>query len=702
MCGAAAGIGCRRHENGANDSLALVDGPAVKDSRKRSRAAYFKRYNAKNGSRSGKRKAPEERRIIAIDGEGYTLADGSHRYTYLAACDEEGLVRELRAPKGVRAGQVLDFLMHLPKKALLVGFALGYDRTKWVESWPDAAVWRLMRPEERLGESGPLPVEWEGYRLNLVSTRTSIKDVETGDRRTVWDVWKFFQSSFVKALERWDVGTAKERKRIAREKARRGSFAGIGKRERAYCQTECRLLAVLVRRLLSAHEEEGLRLGSYYGPGSTAAIILREHGEQRTVYPRDMHHAVMSAYFGGRFECSHVGPVRAKELFAYDIASAYPAAMAKLPCLRAKHGTWVHILRPYWGEHRLALIRWRLEPHKDACPAWGPLPHRLPDGNIVYPVTSAGGWAWSDEFKAAQALHPGVREVESYVWAAACDCPPPFEARIHELYARRLKWGKAARGLVLKLALNSLYGKSAQRVGKGKFRCMVRAGLITSMTRAALLRGVARARDPWNVLELATDSVLSREPLGLETPGLGGWERKPWEGGAFLMRPGLRFALDRKEDHTAARGVGVKTLHQNRARVVRAWERSPLQSVTLPTPSFFHGAKLSVRRLMLPDIDEDERAFAFVRSEHYGRWTEETKTLSYSPKPKRESLALSSERDRDGNTQAYRMTPWELPTAEGLESAPYGSVGQSTLADDLDWMRDLEEDQPEPGMVRML
>jgi len=107
-------------------SLRQVDGGAVTDTRKRARAAYFKKYNAENGSRSGKRKAPPpEKRIIAIDGEGYTLADGSHRYTYFAACDEEGLVRELRTPKGVTAGQVFEFLLKLPKKALLVGFALG-------------------------------------------------------------------------------------------------------------------------------------------------------------------------------------------------------------------------------------------------------------------------------------------------------------------------------------------------------------------------------------------------------------------------------------------------------------------------------------------------------------------------------------------------------------------------------------------------
>jgi len=656
--------------------------------RKRARGGYFREYNKASGDRHDKSAPRGPRRVIAIDGEGYTLKSGAHRYTYMAACDAEGLVAELRAPQGVKAEQVWRFLLSLPKNALLVGFSLGYDRTKWVESWPDAAVWRLSDPERRQGEDGPLPVKWAGYRVNLVATRLSVRDKE-GTHRTVWDVWRFFQSSFVKALERWKVGTEEERRLITREKARRGSFHGIGARERRYCQLECRLLAKLTGELLQAHEDEGLKLTSYYGPGSTASVILKEHGEQRTVYPRAMHHAVLCAYFGGRFETSRVGPVKAVRLYQYDIASAYPSAMTRLPCLRAGHGKWVlHADGESWL-HWTALARFQVEPHKDVCTAWGPLPHRLPDGNILFPTVSAGGWAWSEEVRDAGALHRGVRVREAWVWHPSCACPPPFAARILELYERRLQWGKAARGLVLKLALNSLYGKSAQRVGKGKFRCMVRAGLITSMTRAALLRAVAMAKDPWNVLELATDSVLSKEPLPLGGKGLGSWESKPWPGGVFLLRPGLRIPLTRGGDidRTAARGVGVRTLHENRLKVVRAWEREPMAPVTLRTPSFFHGAKLSVRQLADGET--------YRRDELYGRWSDETKTLTFTPKPKRAALG-----GRDG--AAIRLLPWELPTGEGCASVPYGEVEQSALADDLDRMRELEEDQPEQGMVGLL
>jgi hypothetical protein len=660
--------------------------------RKRARADYFRGYNARGAGR--RHDDDEKRQIIALDGEGYTDKKGRHWYTYLAAADEEGLVAELDAPKGVTATAVFRFLAKLPKKALLVGFSLGYDRTKWLESWPDAAIWRLVDPDRRKGEDGPLPVEWEGFRVNLVSTRLSVKENATGARRTVWDVFKFFQCSFVKALERWQIGTEQERAFIAKEKARRGSFHGIGRREKRYCQLECRLCAKLVAALIQAHDDAGLHLPSYYGPGSSAKVWLKEVDaeSQKAIYPTAMHEAVLSAYFGGRFECSRVGPVPADELFAYDLASAYPAAMCKIPCMR--HGRWRYGLPGNLAARPgvLALVKFRVNPHKDACEAWGPLPHRLPDGNILFPTVSAGGWAWSEEFFAAGELHPGVEPLGAWIREIDCDCPSPFRAKVESLYAERLRWGKAARGLVMRLALNAAYGASAQRVGKGRFRCMVRSGIITSTTRAALLRAVLTAKDPWNVLELATDSVLSKEPLPIEGTGLGLWERKPWPGGVFLLRPGLRFRLGAgKKDmgQTAARGLGVKSLHDNRRRVLRAWEKEPLAPVTLPTPSFFHGAKLSVRRR------GPEGAHEFVRDALYGTWTSETKTISYSCNPKRESVSV-------GGDGTYVLHPWELPRGEECRSVPYESIGQSMLADTLDEMRQLEEDQPETGMLRLV
>jgi len=671
--------------------------------RTRDRRAYDAARLRKGSRKSRKPKGPPV--LIGIDGEGYTDAKGRHLYTFMAASTATETVSTIENRRGLSFEQVADWLLTLPRHAILVGFSLGYDRAKWLQSLPDPVVFAIERPEIRSTVHGPKRVSYTDYLVSLLATRFSVAvhDGETVSKglrngrqrrafkcktRTVWDLFRFYQCSFVKALTRWDIGTPDERQAIEKMKARRGKFSGIDEREKAYCQAECRLLAKLAESLLSAHAAEGIVLDKFFGPGSTANVVLARMGaeKQKAKIPVEMLEAAECAYFGGRFEVSHVGPVKGR-LYGYDIASAYPHAMRMLPCMA--HGRFEYEEGPRtYIEQGPACVRYVVKHHKAACPAWGPLPFRLPDGNIVFPVeTLGGGWAWNVEVSAAMSLHPGVTPVAAWVWRSRCKCPPPFAAEIERLYARRKELGKNARGLVLKLALNSLYGKSAQRVGGGgKFRCLVRAGIITATTRAMLLRAIAKARNPWNVLELATDSVLSREPLDLDLGvALGEWEHKNWPRGAFLLRPGMRFALD-SDDHVAARGLGVSVLRKNREKILRAWAKAPMGDLTVQQPAMFHGARSSVWRVR---SEEDPQVWEYRRAEGYGKWTEPTpRLLSYAPGPKRSGI-LASPVVREG----IALAPWRLP--ESLQSAPYSTPAADAFAD----LRELEGEQPEWGTL---
>ena len=112
--------------------------------------------------------------------------------------------------------------------------------------------------------------------------------------------------------------------------------------------------------------------------------------------------------------------------------------------------------------------------------------------------------------------------------------------------------------------------------------------------------------------------------------------------------------------------------------------------VTLRTPSFFHGAKLSVRAGFGPETDEGREA-TFTRDPLYGRWTDDTRTVKYGSKPKRESVG-----------QRYRLEPWRLPRGKGCESWPYGVATVSAIGDELEKMRELEEEQPDHQGVALL
>lgn len=733
-------------------------------SRSRVRADYQKDYRKKNHLQlrnyqnawektSRKTRDPQEKQYIGIDGEGWTDSEGNHHYSYLAACTEDHLIGDIYEPMGLHTAQILEFLSSLPQESwnLKVGFSLGYDITKWIEHLPDSTIWLLNHPEYRKGKWGPKNIRWGEYALNRMSSKFTIVRYEETDhyRCVVWDLFKFFQTTFVKALKQWEVGDQEIWDRIQAMKEKRGDFQGIGEEEKLYCQEECRLLARLARKLVTSHFQAGIKLTSYYGPGSTASAMLKvmHAKEEKAVVPKPMEYAVECAFFGGRFECSQIGPL--KGVYSYDIASAYPYAMTQLPCL--KHGIWELVQNPRIEEIEIApaaCVHYRL-PYTDkirrydlvdidvirhSCDipgraytcdtAWGPFPFRLKDGNIIFPVTCEGGWVWQYEYLEAVKHWPNVECTEAWILKQNCSCNRPFAYQIAEYYNRRLEWGKDGKGITMKLGVNSCYGKRAQRVGSSPFRCVVSAGMITSRTRSMLLQGITSAKNQWNIVSVATDGIQSLEPLELPNPvftgtesaaelaslkegkkkyPLGAWESKGQDD-VHMIRPGMRFSLTResKIDTTAARGLGVKVLHENRAWVRANWDIKPMSDCDVQQPMMFMGSKPCIRpntktRELLRDVAAGKVALGdiaamvhFDRDSKYGKWLKpEPRKVSYSPLPKRPKAA------RDNST--FICYTWSLDRDSG-ESVPYGLAPISDLTRELRKLREQEEEQADYGI----
>lgn len=651
--------------------------PEYKHRKRRQRSEYYRNYDRESST-------------VAIDGEGVTI-DGKHRYTYLAASTATKDLGAIHNPDGLETTAIFDFLLSLPKRSLKVGYGLGYDKTLWVRDMPNSMIWALARPERRMRDGRPVPIRWEGYRVNMIHRRFT---VGRGERTcTVWDFIGFFQRTFVRSLKDWGVGTAEELERIQAMKDQRGNFAELSTEDvHAYCRAECRLMAQLADRLIEAHHAADLSLRSYYGAGSTASVLLDRYGarSQRATFPDAMLGPVDCAFFGGRFEVARIGPV-SNHVHGYDIASAYPHVISQLPCF--EHGKWTYG-KPRQDELEgadAALCQYRL-PLSDSCispvtsaygielastMSWGPLPFRRKDGNIVYPVSSGGGWVWRDEFLAAQKFADNVEIVSAWLYHTDCDCGRPF-AGFEGEFAKRLAWGKEGRGQVLKLGMNSCYGKRAQRTGSMVYRCMVAAGIITSTTRARLLALMTLDREA--VLSVATDGLMASRKLPVETASkvLGCWEYKSMPSGVFMLRPGFEFSLgfkDEDSESVKARGAGKKIVAQHRRQIIEQWERSPAESFTLTGRSLFRGLKTS--------ITASRRGW---KRKNYGQWVDAPFVISYAPTPKRPAM-----------TADYRLLTWALDDSE--QSAPYKG-GDSALIKALQDLRTIEDEQPdcESGM----
>lgn len=647
--------------------------------RTRSRSAYRKAYRlahldeekTRDHGRIRKRKC----RYVGVDGEGYNLPDGSHvpacdddscrgcahhRYVYLAAVDSDGdTISETEfKPAGLSHEDCVQMILSLNRHDRNFWFMGGYDVTKIIEELDEADRYMLMRPEARARKQCK---KCGRSRLMHVLACPKCKTIPYVDRRNyvyhknrgydyfggflritdlgeksgpkkkrhsirVWDSFKFFGCSFVKALKGWSIGNEEQRARIAEMKAKRGSFENEDPKEiMKYCREECQLLAEMMKEVVAAHDEAGIRLRDFYGAGSTASAVLKasgtaaHRGPPLSLLDPGLALAIRSAYFGGRFEGSRIGIFR-MPVNNYDISSAYPYAQAtECPCLA--HGKWTRIT----GSHTqllkrikradLALCRFKVkrianEERREL--AWAPLPFRGKDGSICYP-TNFHGWGWAQEVvPAIEGWGKLVRlHEEAWIFARTAKCKKTCAPWKHvpALYARRYEVGKnSGPGTALKLGINAGYGKTAQTKGANPpYQDWVWAGVTTANCRGQVLRAIAKAKNRWDIISIATDGIVSIEKLNLDRPKdtgtsslekpLGGWEHEEHNDGYFIAKPGMYWGLKAdKKEKVKARGVGAETIFTNKDRIEQGfmkWDGEADHPITVSQKRFY-GAKQSM------------------------------------------------------------------------------------------------------------
>ncbi len=749
--------------------------PASRHRRKRTERAYhasvgdpcercgkLAMYHTKKASLAKRKKKDKkragrqsERIIIGVDGEGHDLPDGLHVYTLLAAVDEQGkVIAEVQNEAGVSTAECSRLLLSLPKNALKVVFMGSYDWTKIIEDLPPADRYLIMRPEHRrvrvcvrckrklpsLSEKtcsrkkcrdsktrtytphhmvGAIGYDWFNGSFTVAGSRSEGKAKQI---TKVWDVFRFFGTSFVEAVRSWKISTEGEEwffkcpdcggridgkcskcckkgihtteqlERILSMKLKRGGFQDENPEDvLKYCREECHLLAMMMRKVITSHKEAGIELKRYEGVGSSASALLKKHsmgdfkGPNLDTFDPELIIAIMSAYFGGRFENSVVGNVT-EPVYGADISSAYPYAQATaLPCLA--HGRWfkarkTHLLSDI-KRGTLAVCRFRVKSvplAKDRAKiAWGPLPCRDGNGSIVY-GTGFEGWAWRDEALLALKGWPDLVEIlDAWIFESSCDHKP--WAWVPDMYTKRCAWGKEGPGLSIKGAVNAGYGKTAQNAGDDPpFRSWIWAGMTTSNCRAQALSAILAAKNPWNILSIATDGVYSSEELDLPVPietgtgpeylkdekgqsmdkPLGGWEKKTHPKGMFFVKPGMYF--DGEMSVVRARGLGRREIGKHHQQIVKGfykWDRSSPFTITAKSRRFY-GARSSVLGFSqcgkcqvtwpgvpaqgCPKCGEAGDSFRTVDMKQpngkiaYGQWCERDIKVEFSPLPKREHI----------------------------------------------------------------
>jgi hypothetical protein len=511
--------------------------------------------------------------FIGVDGEG--IGKGrNHRYVLLGVGD-----RQYENPDGIRWDEALQFLWKCfleSPDAVFGGFYLGYDFAQIFKSIPENRARYLwdsayIAKRQRKGSGGnptPFPVEIDDWEIDALAFKR-IKLRPKGESRWMYinDTGPFFQCSFLKAIDPSKspdpVVTPEEFAEIKTGKERRDS-ATLDDDMRYYNRLENRVWARLMAQRTEGLKSIGVKLdrAHFYGPGAAADAWLKKISmpaskdiQANPTFDMKYWAAGLASYLGGWFEIFVHGIVPGIS-WEYDINSAYPFIMSRLPCLL--HGTWSEGKTRHYPVSGLTLVHATVT---GSDPYIGAMNHRRDDGNVLRPQHT-GGWYWAHELEAA--FKAGVIDsidIREWINYAPCDCPPPL-AGLAELYDFRLAIDKnSPQGIACKLIYNSVYGKMAQSVGSPKYSNPIYASLITAGCRMMILNAIAsHPMGTSAVLMVATDGVYFRTPhphLQCDDK-LGNWEEKS-HSSLTLFKPGVYWDDNTRERIRENKSASLKS-----------------------------------------------------------------------------------------------------------------------------------------------
>lgn len=242
-------------------------------------------------------------------------------------------------------------------------------------------------------------------------------------------------------------------------------------------------------------------------------------------------HTAYDSFYGGRFEILKRGYM--EKCYCYDIKSAYPAEIANLPNFTRGKFEKVNRCNPdaYTGFYKCKVFA--IEE------VFSPFKQKVKNVLNIYPNGAFTQFLTKTEIDFCAAHFPNaVVNIEyGYEWNPKV-LEFPFKSEIERLYQWKESEPDEDIKYVVKIILNSLYGKFIQVSGNdnvtGRLFNPLYASLITAACRVKILElGI---QNPDSVISFSTDSVISNKKLNVPaSPKLGDFQ-KDFEGqGVFIM-----------------------------------------------------------------------------------------------------------------------------------------------------------------------
>lgn len=428
---------------------------------------------------------------------------------------------------------------------ILVSYGSDYDF---------AQILSGLRPEalSALWEEGE--IHWRGRYVGMKPGKYLDLGIagNPGSRRRIYDIEGFFVKRLNEALREWgECPDNCDVTGLSRSEMEEKPDIGAN-------LLRARLIARLAETLRAATDEVGLTPSLWCGPGSIASKLLQKVEFKKTLawdeWPDGVKVAAEAANFGGRMEIYRQGPF--ERLWQADINSAYPAEMIKLPRLNV--GTWKREID--LTKEGMTLIEWRVMDPSLIDAGIAPFPQR--DGEDLAYCRSGRGWYHNVEIRAAVRSGVKWRGLDGWTFQPFW-LNRPLEC-LSDLYAQRKKYaadGEGSRSMAIKLAMNAVYGKLAQRVTNDRFPPTYRnpylAGRVTAGVRAKAM-GLMRANLD-SLVQVSTDGITCCRPIcGYKSSTrLGEWSDAGSYDRCCVLGPGIVIAEDGERNRTRGFQDGI-------------------------------------------------------------------------------------------------------------------------------------------------
>jgi hypothetical protein len=392
----------------------------------------------------------------------------------------------------------------------------------------DAESILKLLPKELLGsyksrnkENRQLRFEYQGIRVHYIPKKKLT--ISKGHHSiSCYDIAQYYDHKPLVTAYEENVGKPLSDNYLAMKEKRkyfsRFYYKRHKKQVQEYCIGDCNLTAQLASKWINTfHDMFGFYPRNWISAGYLSEKVLI-FNDVVVPFFHDFDYTVQelarAAFYGGRFELIQRGFIG--ECHLYDFNSAYPHALSTMPDLL--QGEWVSGVKVH---PRAKVGFFRIVADLDYAVKVAPFPFRTKDNRMIYPVGKFETCVTLNELQAVEGdARIKYRIVESWQFIPDNHCTYPFKDFIEKLYYKRLELRKNKDPLerAIKVVLNSIYGKTAQRTNNimGNLFCPVVASCITGIVRAQLYRFMRQHDLEHDIVAFATDSVACR--LKLQIP----------------------------------------------------------------------------------------------------------------------------------------------------------------------------------------